>query len=202
MSDNNLSVLREWTPIKLTPELIKESRQRYDGKIMLSGIIQKANTLNQNGRVYPKSILEREIMNYQKLIKENRALGECDHPDSSVIELKNVSHIVREAYMKGDNVFGRIEILDTPSGKIIQSLIESGVTLGISSRGVGSTVSQGGNQVVQDDFQLICFDMVSEPSTPGAFMLKEGKTISKKELDKFFNQSDKIDRIFNDILRW
>ena len=181
--------------------MIKESREMYDGKIMLSGIIQRANTLNQNGRVYPRPILEREIMNYQKLIQENRALGECDHPDSSVVELKNVSHIVREAYMQGDNVYGRIEILDTPSGKIIQSLIESGVTLGISSRGVGSTVAQSGNQVVQDDFQLICFDMVSEPSTPGAFMLKEGR-INRRELDKFFNQSDKIDRMFNDILRW
>ena len=140
-------------------------------------------------------------MNYQKLIRENRALGECDHPDSSVIELKNASHIVREAYMQGDDVYGKIEILNTPSGKIIQSLIESGVTLGISSRGVGSTVAKAGNQVVQDDFQLICFDMVSEPSTPGAFMLKEHK-VHRKELDKFFNQSDKIDRMFNEILRW
>jgi hypothetical protein len=196
-----LNVLREWTPLSCSPNMIKESREMYDGKIMLSGIIQRANTLNQNGRVYPRPILEREIMNYQKLIQENRALGECDHPDSSVVELKNVSHIVREAYMQGDSVYGRIEILDTPAGKIIQSLIESGVTLGISSRGVGSTVAQSGNQVVQDDFQLICFDMVSEPSTPGAFMLKEGR-ISRRELDKFFNQSDKIDRMFNDILRW
>jgi len=196
-----IQVLREWTPIKCSPSLIKESKEQYDGKIMLSGIIQRADTLNQNGRIYPKTILEREVMNYQKLIKENRALGECDHPDSSVVELKNVSHIVREAYMQNDDVYGRIEILDTPSGKIIQSLIESGVTLGISSRGVGSTVSKGGNSIVQDDFQLICFDMVSEPSTPGAFMLKEHK-IQRKDLDKFFNQSDKIDRMFNDILRW
>ena len=198
---NDLNVLREWTPIQCSKEMIKESREKFGGKIMLSGVIQRANTLNQNGRVYPKPILEREIMNYQKMIRENRALGECDHPDSSVVELKNVSHIVREAYMKGDDVYGRIEILDTPSGKIIQSLIESGVTLGISSRGVGSTVSKGGNQVVQDDFQLICFDMVSEPSTPGAFMLKEHK-IQRKDLDKFFNQTDKIDRMFNEILRW
>ena len=200
MSDN-LKVLREWTPISCSKEMIKESKEKY-GKIMLKGIIQRANTLNQNGRIYPKSILEREVMNYQKLIKENRALGECDHPDSSVVELKNVSHIVREAYMTGDDVYGTIEVLDTPSGKIIQSLIGSGVTLGISSRGVGSTTSKGNTQVVQDDFQLICFDMVSEPSTPGAFMLREGKTIQRKELDKFFNRTDKIDRLFNDIISW
>jgi hypothetical protein len=104
--------------------------------------------------------------------------------------------------MDGDSVFGAIEILDTPKGKIIQSLIESGVTLGISSRGVGSTRSQGDTQVVQDDFQLICFDMVSEPSTPGAFMLREGKEIDKRELDNVFTKSDKIDRICNEILRW
>jgi hypothetical protein len=99
-------------------------------------------------------------------------------------------------------VYGEIEILDTPSGKIIQSLIESGVTLGISSRGVGSTRRDGDTQVVQDDFQLICFDMVSEPSTPGAYMLREGKQVQQQDLDTFFNKTDKIDRIFNDILRW
>ena len=129
MSD--MKVLTEWLPITCDKKVIKENREKF-GKIILKGIIQRANTLNQNGRVYPKSILEREIENYQKLIRENRALGECDHPDTSVVELKNASHIIKEAYMKGDDVFGTIEVLDTPSGKIIQSLIESGVTLGIS----------------------------------------------------------------------
>jgi hypothetical protein len=200
--DNTLKLLTEWCAFNVDQKTIKESREVNGGKLMLKGIIQRANTLNQNGRIYPISILEREIMNYQKLIQENRALGECDHPDSSVVELKNVSHIVREAAMQGDDVYGVIEILDTPAGKIIQNLIESGVTLGISSRGVGSTRSQGDTQVVQDDFQLICFDMVSEPSTPGAYMLREGKEVSRKDLDKFFTKSDKIDRIFNDILRW
>lgn len=199
MSD--MKLLTEWCPINVDKKLIKESRDKY-GKIILRGIIQRANTLNQNGRIYPRAILEREMINYQKLIQEKRALGECDHPDSSVVELKNVSHVVTEAHMDGDNVYGTIEILDTPSGKIIQSLIESGVTLGISSRGVGSTRSQGDSQIVQEDFQLICFDMVSEPSTPGAFMLREGKTISKRELNKTFNKSDRVDRIFNDILNW
>ena len=201
MSDK-LKLLTEWCAFNIDPNTIKESREINNGKLMLKGIIQRANTLNQNGRIYPKSILEREIMNYQKLIQENRALGECDHPDSSVVELKNVSHIVREAHVEGDDVYGTIEILDTPQGKIIQSLIESGVTLGISSRGVGSTRRQGDTQVVQDDFQLICFDMVSEPSTPGAYMLSEGKFIDRSELDKFFTKSDKVDRICNDILRW
>lgn len=199
---NGIKLLTEWCPVTVTKEMINESRLKNDGKIMLSGVIQRANTLNQNGRIYPHSILQREVMNYQKLIQENRAMGECDHPDSSVVELKNVSHVVKEARMDGDSVYGVIEILDTPSGKIIQSLIESGVTLGISSRGVGSTQRQGDTQIVQEDFQLICFDMVSEPSTPGAFMLKEGKEINRSDLAKTFNKSDRIDRIFNDILSW
>ena len=197
-----MKLLTEWFPVSYTKDMINESKQQYGGKIVLKGPIQKANTLNQNGRIYPRSILEREIMNYQKLIQENRAMGECDHPDSSVVELKNVSHVVKEAYMEGDIVYGAIEILDTPSGKIIQSLIESGVTLGISSRGVGSTQKEGSTQIVQDDFQLICFDMVSEPSTPGAFVLKEGKKVSPNELKQIFNKTDRINRMFNDILKW
>jgi len=200
MSDKVL--LREWYPLTVDKGVINESMRSNDGKLFLKGILQKAETLNQNGRIYPKPILEREIRNYQKLIDENRALGECDHPDTAVVELKNTSHIVREAYMKDDIVYGTIEILPTPSGKIIQDLISSGVTLGISSRGVGSVQSVGGNTIVQEDFQLICFDMVSEPSTPGAYMLSEGKKVNPKELNKVFNTSDKINRIFNDILEW
>ena len=200
--NKDLKLLTEWLPLSYTPDLIKESKQVNDGKIFLKGVLQKCNTLNQNGRIYPKAILDREVTNYQKFIQENRALGECDHPDSSVVELKNVSHIVRDAKMDGDSVIGVIEILDTPSGNILKSLIESGVTLGISSRGVGSTRKQGDTQIVQDDFQLICFDMVSEPSTPGAFMLREGKDISKEDLNRHFTRTDRIDRIFNDILSW
>ena len=199
---SNMKLLTEWTPLSYTTEMIKESLDENNGKILLKGPIQKCDTLNQNGRVYPKSILEREVRNYQKFIRENRALGECDHPDSSVVELKNASHIVREAYMDGDVVYGTIELLDTPSGKILQSLVESGVTLGISSRGVGSTRQEGNTSIVQEDFQLICFDMVSEPSTPGAFMMSEGKSINPNDLNKFFTKTDRIDRIFNEILTW
>ena len=194
-------LITEWTNFEYDPSLIKE--QKAMGKpMMMKGILQKAETLNQNGRVYPKIILEREIRNYQKFIKENRALGELDHPDSSVVELKNSSHIIREAHMEGNIVYGTVEILNTPSGKILQSLVESGVTLGISSRGVGSTKSEGNMQIVQDDFQLICWDFVSEPSTPGAFMMKEGKEVSPQFINEVFNKSDRIDRIFNDILEW
>ena len=194
-------LITEWVNFEYDPKLIKE--QIEEGKpLMMKGILQKAETLNQNGRIYPKAILEREIRNYQKFIKENRALGELDHPDSSVVELKNASHTVREAYMEGDIVYGTVEILNTPSGKILQSLVESGITLGISSRGVGSTRAKGDMQIVQDDFQLICWDFVSEPSTPGAFMMKEGKEVSPQFINNVFNKTDRIDRIFNDIMEW
>ncbi len=203
MSDNlKLRLLTEWTPLKVSEDMLNESIGVNNGKVVLKGVLQRCDTLNQNGRIYPRSILEREITNYQKFIRERRALGECDHPDSSVVELKNVSHLVTSATVDGDDVVGTIEILDTPSGNILKSLIKAGVTLGISSRGVGSTRSDGGSQIVQDDFQLICFDMVSEPSTPGAFMLREGKEISKEDLDMHFTSTDKIDRIFNDIIKW
>lgn len=198
MSD--MKLLSSYEMFDYTPEMLRESLEKT-GKITMKGILQKADTLNQNGRIYPLAILEREVRNYQKFIIENRALGELDHPDTSVVNLKNTSHIVREAWIENGTVFGTIEVLHkTPSGAILRGLIESGVKLGISSRGVGSTRKQNDYYVVQDDFQLICWDMVSEPSTPGAFMLPEGKTISSKELQEVFNRSDRIDRILNDIL--
>lgn len=175
--------------------------ERNGGKVILNGILQKADTLNQNGRIYPREVLEREVKNYQKFIIENRAMGELDHPETSVVELKNVSHIIREAYMDGNIVRGKVEVLEkVPSGAILKGLIESGVKLGISSRGVGSTRKEGDYYVVQDDFQLICWDFVSEPSTPGAFMIPEGKTINPAALRKIFKKSDRIDRIVNDLL--
>ena len=198
MSD--LRLINSYQIFDYTHDMIKETREANGGKIVMKGILQKSDTLNQNGRIYPHSVLEREIRNYQKFIIENRALGELDHPDSSVVNLKNVSHIIRDAKLDGDVVYGLVEILDTPSGKILQSLVESGVKLGISSRGVGTTKKQGDYQIVQDDFQLICFDFVSEPSTPGAFMMAEGRQINSEELQKVFNKSDRIDRILNDIL--
>jgi hypothetical protein len=194
-------LITEWVNFEYDPKLIKEQVEAGQ-PLMMKGILQKAETLNQNGRIYPRAILEREIRNYQKFIKENRALGELDHPDSSVVELKNASHTIKEAYMEGDIVYGVVEILNTPSGKILQSLVESGITLGISSRGVGSTRSKGDMQIVQDDFQLICWDFVSEPSTPGAFMMREGKEVSPQFINNVFNKTDRIDRIFNDIMEW
>ena len=200
MSD--LRLLTSYEILEISPEQIKESREINGGKVILKGVIQRADALNQNGRVYPRQILEREIRNYQKFIIENRALGEADHPDSSVVSLQKVSHIMREAVMDEEGVVrGSVEILDTPCGKIVQNLVEAGVKVGISSRGVGSVKQQGDYLIVQDDFQLIAFDMVADPSTPQAFMLPEGRRLGEGlDMRKVFNQSDRINRIVNDIL--
>ena len=195
---NSIRIINSYDEFKYNKDVILEAINS-DGKTYLSGILQRANTVNQNGRIYPREVLSREVKNYQKFIIENRALGELDHPDSTVVNLKNVSHIIREAYMEGDVVYGKLEVLSTPSGKILQSLINSGVKLGISSRGIGSTTQKGDYHIVQDDFQLICFDMVSEPSTPEAFMLKEGREVSEKEIKNIFNKSDRVDRVVNQL---
>jgi len=166
-----------------------------NGTTYLSGLMQMSETQNGNGRVYPHAILEREVKNYQKAVKERRALGELDHPEDSVINLKNCSHLVAGIWMEGNKVMGKIEVLNTPSGNILKNLVESGVKMGISSRGMGSVKEHNGTTMVEDDFQLICFDMVSDPSTPGAFMMSE----AKKHSD-VFSKTDKLNRMMNDIL--
>jgi len=179
-------------------DLLTEDEKRFvnNGGMILTGKLQEAECENGNKRMYPRPVLEREIKNYQKLIQERRALGELDHPNTNVIQLEKCSHLVTEVWWDGNSVMGKVKVLDTPSGQVLRSLVDSGVSLGISSRGLGS-VSEGANGTVTlpDDFQLICFDFVSEPSTPGAYMgLQEGieKTI--------FSKADRINRALNDIL--
>jgi len=175
-----------------------EKRQIAEGATIMTGILQKAGTRNGNGRVYPRKVLEREMNNYQKIIKDNRALGELDHPEDSVINLKNTSHIVTSAWFEGDTVLGKVRILDTPSGKILQALIKDGVKLGISSRGLGSVRESSGDVVVEDDFQLICFDFVSEPSTPDAYMQVDDNITEGKK--KIFSRVDRVNRALNNIV--
>ena len=178
-------------------DLLTEEEKRMmkeDNALFLSGVIQCAENLNGNGRVYPRPILEREIKNYGKLIKERRALGELDHPDDSVINLRNVSHMVTGVWWSSNQVMGKVQVLNTPSGNILRSLAESGVSLGISSRGLGSVREESGRTLVEDDYQLICFDIVQEPSTTGAFLVTESK---QKQI---FTKADRINRLLNDIL--
>jgi hypothetical protein len=175
---------------------INESYLTEDGRFIVEGVLQRAEAQNQNGRVYPTGILKREVKKYKnREIKENRAYGELDHPDTSVVELKNTSHIVRDVWWKGNEVIGKVEILKTPAGNILKELIKAGCTVGISSRGMGSVKeSTSGTVTVEDDFDLICWDFVSNPSTHGAFMKPVNESVKNK---KSYN---KINKIIRDII--
>jgi hypothetical protein len=176
-----------------------EKKLVKEGHVFLSGIMQRADAKNGNGRVYPSSILQREVQNYTKLVKERRALGELDHPDDSVINLKNASHLITEVWWDKDAVMGKIQVLNTPSGQVLKELVNAGVKLGISSRGMGSVTESNGDTIVEDDFQLICFDMVSEPSTTGAYMTP--RHLHENAAKDVFTKADRINRALNDILR-
>ena len=188
-------------------EVLTESEKHKvvnEGAVYLVGVCQRANTKNGNGRIYKKDVLQREVESYQKAVAERRSLGELDHPDDSVINLKNASHLVTKMWWDGDNVLGKIEVLDTPSGLVLKELIKAGIKLGISSRGLGSVKQENGTTIVEDDFQLICFDMVSEPSTPGAYLSPEGRgnvsTISMR-MNESVSHEDKINNILDSIIK-
>ena len=179
-------------------DLLTESEKRFvkEGGMILSGPMQKCNTENGNKRVYPEGVLKREVGRYKQVVDDNRALGELDHPDSSIINLVNVSHMVTNIWMDDMTVMGKCKVLDTPAGQILRSLVDAGVKIGISSRGMGSVREQMGQTIVEDDFQLICFDIVSEPSTPGAFMsLSESKLMNEQ-----VQKNNKIINLMNEII--
>ena len=165
-------LLQEYRPFQVDKQLVERSIKE-NRSLVVTGVLQRAEAKNQNGRVYPKEILAREIKAYMEgPVKENRAMGELDHPESSVINLQNVSHNIKRCWWDGDDVMGDVEVLPTPAGNILKALFASGITVGISSRGMGS-VSENlaeGTVEVQDDFELLCWDFVSTPSTHGAFM--------------------------------
>ena len=177
----------------------REKREVENGTLYLSGRLQTADKQNGNGRVYPYSVLKREMDNYKKIVEDHRACGELDHPDDSVVNLKNVSHIVTDVWWEGKDVMGKIKVLDTPSGRILKDLINAGVKLGISSRGLGSVKESMGSTVVQEDFELICFDIVSEPSTPNAYIYPDKK---KDMYENKINEAKRniVDDLFKKIL--
>jgi hypothetical protein len=178
----------------------QEKHLKNNGYTVLTGIMQTAEVRNGNGRIYPKRTLEREMENYQKLIKENRACGQIDHPESEIVELANASHMVIRTWWENNEVWGSIKVLkSTPSGQILEGLIKDGVQLGISSRALGSVKETSQGTMVEDDLTLIAFDIVSEPSTPNAYMhLREMKEIKN---NKILTKADRINRALNDILR-
>ena len=174
----------DYIPFEITPQQITESMSTNDGKLVVKGVLQRAEAQNQNGRVYPKDLLMREAKKYtENFIQQKRALGELDHPDSSVVNLQNASHNVMEMHFNGNDLVGTVEVLGTPSGNILKELFKSGIKLGISSRGLGSveTIGESGAQEVQPDFELIAFDFVSNPSTHGAFLSPMNESVDKTQ---------------------
>ena len=193
-------ILIDTIPFEISPELIRESEEKNGGRVIVTGVLQRSGAKNQNGRVYPKEILMREADRYAKTeIAERRALGELDHPESSVVNLQNASHNVQKIWWKENDLMGRVEILSTPSGNILKELLKANIKLGISSRGMGSVkqLSEDGTMEVQNDFELVCWDFVSNPSTHGASMRPMNESvILKRKKTKY----DKVNSIINEIL--
>lgn len=178
--------------------LLTESKTR-PGVSEVIGIMQRAGAKNQNGRIYKREILEQEVKNYiENFVKVGNAYGELDHPESPIVSLKNASHVVKELWWEGDDLMGKVELLNTPSGNIVKEILKGGHTIGISSRGTGSvTQTNEGTLMVQNDFELVCWDFVSNPSTQGAFM----NPISLNEAKQVVGKYDRLDSIINNILR-
>jgi len=149
---------------------LDENSESGDKSLYIEGIFMQADKENKNGRLYPKSVIEKEVDRYQELIKEKRSLGELGHPPTPSVNLNNVSHLITELKMEGSDVYGKAKILSTPTGKIAESLIKEGITVGVSSRGLGSLKEKDGVNEVQDDFHLATIDIVSDPSAPNAFV--------------------------------
>lgn len=206
IDDKKIYLIREFAEFEYKKDLDDAGKPKVSpyGNMMVKGILQRADTINQNGRIYPKEILAREVENYSKLIKERRATGELDHADEPVVNLKHVSHVITDVWWEDNVVWGRVEILEKmDQGRQLKALIDDGIKVGISSRAVGSVRQHNNANIVQDDLQLICWDFVSEPSTPGAFMMREAKELTygdKKKVKDFLGKTDRIDRIANDLL--
>ena len=192
----------DYLPFEVQPLQITESMRENDGKLIVKGILQRANSENQNGRIYPKEILVREAKKYHDtFVRERRAMGELDHPESSVVNLANVSHNIKDMAWNNDDLVGTVEVLPTPAGNILKELFKSNIKLGISSRGMGSVQEGQEGTIVEDDFQLICFDIVSEPSTGGAYLsLSESQ---QRELqNKVWTKADRINRALYSVLKY
>ena len=197
----NKQLLVDVRPFDISTTKINESIKDNGGKLIVKGVLQRAEAKNQNGRVYPREVLLKEVGKYlEHQVTERRALGELDHPESSVVNLNNASHNIIEMHWDGDDLLGTVEVLSTPAGNILKELFKSGIKLGISSRGLGSVEpmkeADGEDTVeVQPDFELIAFDFVSNPSTQGAFMRPVNESVQPK------SPENNIERIINSIMR-
>lgn len=200
MSKPKIILVSEPVALKLTSTAINESVSQKEGRMIFPSILQRADAKNENTRIYPRNTLQREISKYiAENISERRAYGELDHSNESVVNFKNTCIHINKIWWDGDDVWGEIEVLDTPSGKIVQEVLKKGFSAGISSRGVGSVTELDENTVeVEDDFNLICWDIVTNPSTHGAF-LKNGEK-SMNENKEIQIDADPIGEVLSDIL--
>lgn len=201
----NKQLLVECITFEADPSLLKEAISHPNQPFKVSGILQRKGRKNQNGRIYPDEVLEREVNKYlNTFVAERRAMGELDHPESSVVNLKNVSHNVVEMHWQGDDLVGTVEVLTTPNGNILRELFRNGIRLGISSRGLGTLQKsvQEGTSIVGDDFELIAFDFVSNPSTQGAFMAPQGQVPIAENIVKnpVTNRWERTEDIVRNIL--
>jgi len=179
-------------PLKLVEGTVPTSNP------LVEGILATCEVKNGNGRYYSRDLWESEIDKYMESVRANRALGELDHPDSSIINLKNVSHNIKKIWWDGDHVMGAIELLPTPSGNILRALFENKIPVGVSSRGMGSLKQMGDLMEVQDDFELLCWDFVSTPSNPGSYMKEKGMMNESK--NNQHNKYIKANSIITEIL--
>lgn len=193
-------LLIETQVFKPQNSLLENVQLSDKGNPMVKGILATADKENGNGRYYPRKIWERELDKYQTLIKENRSTGELDHPNETVISLKNVSHIIRKAWWEGNNIMGLIEILPTPSGNILKTLLENDILVGVSSRGLGSLSEEGNRMIVEDDFELEGWDFISTPSNEGSWMHPVKNSQLNEGLIKSYSKYKEVNRIISEIL--
>ena len=199
----NKQLLVDVRPFDISRDKINESIKENDGRLVVKGVLQRAESKNQNGRIYPREVLLKEVAKYlENQVRERRALGELDHPESAVVNLNNTSHNIIEMHWNNDDLMGTVEVLSTPAGNILKELFKSGIKLGISSRGLGSVEpikegedGEGDTVEVQPDFELIAFDFVSNPSTHGAFMNPVNESVQHQ------TPENNIERILNSIMR-
>jgi hypothetical protein len=198
----NKQLLIEYSAFQPLPQSLTEGRRLANGNMVVSGLVQATDKPNANRRIYPYLILRQQVEKYiAGPIAENRALGELDHPESSVINLKNVSHNIIRLYWNDKDLYGDVEILPTPSGNILKELFKNNITVGISSRAMGSVTPIGEGLVqVEDDLDLICWDFVSTPSTYGAYM-KPTTTGLRESKDYTISQpSSKVHNLISEII--
>jgi hypothetical protein len=175
-------------------QVLEESKK--SGTMRIAGIFQRAECPNQNNRIYERELFVRELTRLDEAIKERRLMGELDHPTHDAVKLGNVSHLVTKLKMTGNDMIGEAEILNTPCGQVAQALIKGGVKLGISSRGMGSLTERGDYSLVNDDFKLVTFDLVADPSTKGAFPGLVNETKNSKFIEETIRST--YDRALNE----